>query len=136
MSKKKDVIEYTAAPYGVKVLYALTEKALAKLAEEYWFDPSPDSAGICFNRGTTMVIRVRDDHPSTLMHECCHASLAIMAHVGINPCEANGEPMCYLLEHMWQFFMAHLPDVSPASSPASTHPDGCTAEASASPCDL
>lgn len=117
--KKKDVIEYTAAPYGVKVVMALTEEALSKLAEEQWFDPSPEAAGICATHKHPMVIRVRDDHPSTLMHECLHACLAIMDHVGIHPSAANGEPLCYLHEHMFQHFIRHLPeDVSPASEPA------------------
>jgi hypothetical protein len=40
------------------------------------------------------------ESPSALAHELAHVVLAVFERCGINPCEAGGEPFCYMLSQL------------------------------------
>lgn len=124
----KDVVTYTAHPYRQTVQLCLTEKAIKRAAKALNFDAPMDALGFtAYPILGPITIYVADGCPMTLLHECTHATLAVLDHVGIDPQSSRGEPMCYLLEHMYAHFFKAL---SRASTLASTRPDGCTTEAS------
>lgn len=123
----KRVIRYKAAPYGREVVLYLRETEFARAAAKAGHPslPPEEAAGLTVDCGDgRYLVRVRDGLASTLVHECCHAALFILAAVGIDPVASSGEPMAYLLDHMVGHFLQHL---TPASRPAETRPDGCSA---------
>lgn len=100
----KEVLSYTAAPYGRRVKLYLTEKALNRALARLKWERAPGALGLCYNTPKAILLRVRDKSKYTLLHECTHAALMILEHVGIDPTAAGGEPMAYLLEHMYAHF--------------------------------
>ena len=105
----KDWWQYTAAPYGVKVLFTNTAAGLRRLAERFGYEFPTDTLG-CVLRPADgpLVVAVLDGNRATLVHECGHAALYVMNTVGINPYSASGEPFCYLLDHMYSHFEKRL----------------------------
>lgn len=104
----RSVIEYVAAPYGRRVKLYLTEKALNRALARLKMERAPTALGLCYDAPKAILLRVRDKSKLTLLHECTHAALNILGHVGIDPLEAGGEPMAYLLEHMYGHFAPHI----------------------------
>lgn len=125
----RGTVKYTAHPYGTTVLLCPTEKALKRAVERFNLEDPGNALGVFYDvPGGPLILSARDGCALTLVHECTHATLAILAHVGIDPREARGEPMAYLLEHMLTHFIPHL--VNPDEPPASPHPGACTDAAS------
>jgi hypothetical protein len=112
----KEVIwHYTAAPYGVKVRFTTTQAGLQRLCKRLRLDVPTDVVGWCAQADGELVVAVLDGSRATLVHECGHAAMFVLQHVGINPTDSNGEAYCYLLDHMFARFEKRL---SPASSPS------------------
>jgi hypothetical protein len=100
--------QYTAAPYGVKVRFTTSQLGLDRLAKRAGLEPPTGIAGCCFWKGGELVIVVLDGSRATLVHECGHAVMFILQHVGIDPTDSNGEAYCYLLDHMYARFEKRL----------------------------
>ena len=95
-------------PYPGQVLYCKNKAEFlvqfAKIAER------PYDGGD--NEGTTASIMKRGlPNPTFLIHaknvptrahELSHAILTLFEHVGIDPCEGDGEPFCYMMSHLME----------------------------------
>jgi hypothetical protein len=94
---------YTAHPYGTQVRFAMSlPKALALCRKHEASPPATPCAGFtAYGEDGTVVVAVLDGTRATLVHECTHAVLHVLGRVGIDPTQAAGEPMAYLLESMY-----------------------------------
>ena len=95
---------YEAKPYGMYVIF-YDDKA------EFEADGF-DTEGIYGSTGWSdegdIVMYVGDNNLATLVHECVHASLFILEHVGIDVASNQGECQAYLCDNMFSYFMEVL----------------------------
>lgn len=105
---------YTAQPYGCKIYFFTNLKE--------WFDTTqydPEGAsGVTMWWSDGIAMYVGDGRLDTLVHECTHAVLYILEHVGIEPLSSNGEPMAYLMDHMFGALMGGVHERRKASKAA------------------
>lgn len=95
------MITYEARPYGVYVSFITSKSDFRKCYKT----SSEGYAGATDWVDGELVVFVGDGALSTLVHECVHASLFILNHVGIDPSSSNGEAMAYLTDNMFAYFM-------------------------------
>ncbi|QYD70160.1 hypothetical protein KZJ38_07595 [Paraburkholderia edwinii] len=89
----------TVPPYGVKVTFTDKPKTYGVLRDT---EAPVGAAGMCGHDGYgNFVVGVFDRKPSTLVHECVHASIMILGMVGIDVRNDNGEAMAYLTDWLW-----------------------------------
>lgn len=91
---------FTVALYGVVVTICRTKVGWSGYAPE---NPATGLAGACMGLSPGhYLIGWFDGRLSTLVHECVHAALFILRHVGMNPADSQGEAMAYLTEYLFQ----------------------------------
>lgn len=89
----------TVAPYGAVVTFSRSKVGWSRLAPE---SPAKGLAGACTELSPGhYLIGWFDGKLSTLVHECTHAAMFLLQHVGIDPTDSQGETLAYLLE--WLF---------------------------------
>jgi hypothetical protein len=93
---------YHAQPYGIKVRFAFTERMARYLFRRFKAEWIDGCAGLtAWADDGSIILVVLDGKRATLVHECTHAALFVLEHVGIDPFASNGEPMAYLLDSMY-----------------------------------
>lgn len=115
--------QYTAAPYGIKVRFTNSPAGLRRLARRAGIPEPTDVVGSCFWTADGLAVAVLDGERATLVHECGHAAMFILQHVGIDPTDSNGEAYCYLLDHMYARFERRLTHEKDTALPTRQHDD-------------
>ena len=89
-------------PYPGEIWHCVSKKEYQKTHKKV-FKKKDNIKGVSgrasgsFAKGTYLIWGKTHD---TLLHEISHALLFLFEAVGIDPREANGEPFCYLLQHV------------------------------------
>lgn len=108
---------YHAKPYGVKVRFAPTLKQARAICTKLKVLLPTDCVGFTtWAPDGSIIVAVLDGNRATLVHECTHAALFVLQHVGIDPFAANGEPMAYLLDSMYAACDKYLSDANTTST--------------------
>lgn len=93
---------YHAKPYGVKVRFAPSLKQARAICSRMGVSLPEGCVGFtAWAPDGSIILAVLDGNRATLVHECTHAALFVLEHVGIDPFASNGEPMAYLLDSMY-----------------------------------
>jgi hypothetical protein len=87
---------------------ALGEAEARRLCRKYNVQFPVGTEGFEVDAGPVVLVVVLDGRLDTLVHECCHACLDILGNAGINPRASHGEPLCYLLDNMFEHFRKAL----------------------------
>lgn len=96
--------------YGGDVHLILSRKQMLLAAEAYGMKVNESPlAGQCVTlekngRERRYLVGVYEGGLATLVHELGHAALNILEAVGIDAHSGNGEPFCYLLDHLFNEF--------------------------------
>lgn len=96
---------YTAHPYGCKVTLYTDATAFYKKTGESAFGCAGMTA---WTDSGCLAMFVGDENPATLVHECVHSVLFILEYVGVEPLSSNGEPMAYLMDNMFSYFIGEI----------------------------
>lgn len=96
------MIQVQMAPYPVVVHAAFGKQDADRLAEKHGVSNTESAAGWTTHNDTgTILLAVLDGRLSTLVHECIHAALFCLEHVGIRPTDSRGEVLTYLTESLF-----------------------------------
>lgn len=68
-------------------------------------DPGEASGWTIADDSGNFYVGVFDGNPATVVHESVHIAMTILERVGIEPYEANGEPVAYLVDHLFAQLM-------------------------------
>lgn len=107
----KHLIKHKARPWGQEVWFTQDPKTLRRLSKRFGFSCSDadDAVGVLWTTSGPYVLWVDPKATaSTLVHECCHATLNILTYCGVDPVASKGEPCCYTLDSMVDAFLPHL----------------------------
>ncbi|BAN92360.1 hypothetical protein X534_gp49 [Ralstonia phage RSB3] len=84
-------------PYGRVLTLTDSRRTFQRLA-----DASCEGCdGMAASTADGWVLGWFDGNPATLVHECVHVALWLLADVGIDPQAERGEPMAYLVDSMF-----------------------------------
>lgn len=98
----QDVVLYRDKDHMVKCLYRRQE------SRDEFRDGIESAYGVCTWENGTVSVGVFSGAKCTLVHELVHAGIKILERAGIDPLHANGEPLAYLVEDLYQRLEKHV----------------------------
>jgi hypothetical protein len=125
--ENQEGLEYTviANPYDVRVTFTDSRASFKRLSGSVADD---GSVGMCAYTKNGIVVGVFDGLQRTMIHECVHASQAILKRVGIDARGDGGEANAYLTEWLWSegSKVVHEGGAAPRAKSASASDSGNT----------